>query len=209
MPRTMSEANKGIVEIEVTDHYAVGENRQIGARFDAAAQDRRAWLCSDVASQLDRNFTRSRSVAAERAAGRVEDRAFGYAHDLLSQVLVFQVDRIASKRVGQGNLTAAESRPARLGLILRYHWNCPRACDDTGSCNLLEKPAPLFAERQFSARSSGHALLRSEIAVHVIRRRVSRVIANRGRFEPVTATGDASSPSPPCPGKWPISDRLS
>jgi hypothetical protein len=44
MSGAMGEADKGVVEIQVSDHDAVGENREISAGFDAAEQDCRGLL---------------------------------------------------------------------------------------------------------------------------------------------------------------------
>jgi hypothetical protein len=44
MPGAVGETDEGVVEIQISDHDAVGEDRQIGARFDAAEQDGRGLL---------------------------------------------------------------------------------------------------------------------------------------------------------------------
>src|SRR5258707_12585786 len=44
----MSKTDEGVVEIEISDHNAAAENRQIGARPDSAEQDSGALLCTDV-----------------------------------------------------------------------------------------------------------------------------------------------------------------
>src|ERR1700737_1383548 len=64
----MRKTDEGVVEIEISDHYAVGENCQIGARPDAAEQDRRALPCTDVVRELDRNLSRSGRESPQRPA---------------------------------------------------------------------------------------------------------------------------------------------
>ena len=43
-PGAMGETDKGVVEIQIADHDAVGEDREIGAGLDAADQDGRGLL---------------------------------------------------------------------------------------------------------------------------------------------------------------------
>src|SRR6185295_11308562 len=84
----MSKTDEGVVEIKVSDHHAVGENRQIGARSDAAEQDRRALLCTDVVCELDRDLARSRREAAERAAERIENGALRHPNNIFREIIV-------------------------------------------------------------------------------------------------------------------------
>ena len=96
----MGETDEGVVEIQIADHHAVGEDREIGARLDAAEQDCRALLCADVARELDRDLAWSRRVAAERAADRIENGALCDPYDVFREILVPQIGRIAGKRLG-------------------------------------------------------------------------------------------------------------
>src|ERR1700675_1702745 len=100
MPSAMGEADKSVIEIQVTDHNAVGKSRQIGGGLDTVAQDLCSPLCIDIARELDGDLTRPCSIAAERAAERVEDSAFGDANDVIRQVFVFEVVCISNKRIG-------------------------------------------------------------------------------------------------------------
>src|ERR1700737_4252141 len=53
MAGAIRKTDEGVVEIEISDHHAVGENCQIGARPDAAEQDRGALPCNHVVPGLD------------------------------------------------------------------------------------------------------------------------------------------------------------
>ena len=88
MAGAMRKTDEGVVEIEISDHHAVGENCQIGARPDAAEQDRRALPCTDVVRELDRNLARSGRESAERAAERIENGALRDPYNIFREVLV-------------------------------------------------------------------------------------------------------------------------
>ena len=104
--RAMGEADKGVVEIEIADHDAIGEHGQIRARLDAADEHRRGLLRADVTRKLDRDPARRRVIAAKSATDRVKNGAPGEPNDIFGKVLVSEVRRIAGQRLGQ-NLAAA------------------------------------------------------------------------------------------------------
>src|SRR5262245_39900860 len=128
----MRETDEAVVEIQISDHDAVGENGQIGARPDTIEQDCRTLLCGNVPCQLDRNVARSRRVTAECAAERIEDRALGYPYDIFREVLILEARCIAGKPFVQGNLTGASSRRMPLDRLLRYSRKCRCACRQAG-----------------------------------------------------------------------------
>ena len=101
MAGAMGETDKGVVEIEIADHHAIGEDREIGAGLGAADQHGRGLLCRDLARELDRDLARTRIIAAIGAADGVEDGAFCQPHDVFGKVLVFEVGRIAGERLGE------------------------------------------------------------------------------------------------------------
>src|SRR5215471_4808102 len=81
-----------VIEIEITDHDAIGEDRKIMARLDAAAQDRRCRCRAHAARELDGDPTRFGVVSAERATDRVKNGALDRADEVARQVVVAERD---------------------------------------------------------------------------------------------------------------------
>jgi hypothetical protein len=103
MAGAVGQADEGIVEIEIADHHAIGEDREIGAGLDAADQDGR-WLSgADVARKLGRDPAWACRVAAIGAADRVEEGALGEPHNIVGQVLVFQMACVTRERFGESS----------------------------------------------------------------------------------------------------------
>ena len=146
MPAAMGEADEGVVEIQVSDHHAVGENRQIGTRPGAAEQDGRALLGADVARELDRDLAGSGGVAAAGAAEGVENGAFDQSDDVFRKILVPQGGRIAGQRLGERNLAARTGRRTLPGLFLRRRRKC-RTCRHGGRGRLFEETTAPDAPR--------------------------------------------------------------
>src|SRR5882724_6598084 len=111
--RAMGEADKGVVEIEIADHHAIGEHSEIGARLDVADKHRRGLFRADVTRKLDRDFAWRRVIAAKSATDGVKYGAPGEPNDIFGKVFVSEVRSIAGQRLGQ-NLVAAP-----LHLVLR------------------------------------------------------------------------------------------
>src|SRR5262249_9033999 len=71
-----------------------------------------------------------------------EDRPLGDAHDVLGQVLVLELGRIARERFGERRLTASCGRRRPPGLLLLSESRkSHRACGEAGADLLEKKPA--------------------------------------------------------------------
>src|SRR6516165_8166059 len=99
----MGETDKSVVEIEIADHHAIGEHREIRARFDAADQDCRGLFCTDAACELECNLAWRRGITTERASDSVQDGTLGESDDVFGKILVSQPGRIAGEPLRERN----------------------------------------------------------------------------------------------------------
>src|SRR6266568_556283 len=95
-----------VVEIEIADHHAVREHREVVSSLEAAAEDGRALHRADIAGELERDLARAGLIAADGAADGVDDGALDGAYDLRGEVLITQFDRIVGQRLGDRALVA-------------------------------------------------------------------------------------------------------
>jgi hypothetical protein len=96
VPR-LPRAGVAIVEIEETDHDAVRERGQVGARSLAADHDRCRLHARDTRCEFSRNAGRLACRAAKSAANGVGDKPLGLPHDLRGQVLVTKGRRVRAQ----------------------------------------------------------------------------------------------------------------
>src|SRR5947207_12151709 len=95
-----------VVEIEIADHHAVGEHREVVSSLEAVAEDGRALRRADIAGELEGDLARAGLIAADGTADGVDDGALDRAHDLRGEVLVAQLDRIVGQSLRDGALPA-------------------------------------------------------------------------------------------------------
>src|SRR5262245_48757124 len=126
-----------VVEIQISDHHAVGEHRQVRTCLDAAEQNRCALPDGDVARQLHRNFARSSGVTAKRATKSVDQRALGQPYDVFGDILVLEPHRIAGKILAQRRLIAASAQ--RTFSLLSECWKCRYAYRQASDCELPQE----------------------------------------------------------------------
>ena len=76
-----------VVEVQITNHYAIGKSRQLGRTLMLRAQYHRAGRRGYVQRMLARDPVRIQFVTAHGASQRVYDMAFEVAHYTLRQAI--------------------------------------------------------------------------------------------------------------------------
>ena len=90
-------AGIAVVEIEETQHDAVGERRHIEARTLPAADDCRRLAARHHAGKFARDLGGGARVTAERATHAVDYQPLGLLHDFRRQVLIAKRGRIGAQ----------------------------------------------------------------------------------------------------------------
>jgi hypothetical protein len=93
---------------------------------------------SDVARELDGNLARSRPVAAEGAANRIENATLGDPNDVFGNIFVFQLGCIAGKCLRQRRV------------IL------PRLCHCRNCRRTYRQAGRGYLSQEMTARDDGH-----------------------------------------------------
>src|SRR6266849_439780 len=88
-----------VVEIQIADHDAIGEHRQIVTCLDAAAKHRRCRCRAHAAGEPAGDPARFGPISADRATDRVENGTLHRAYDVPRQVLVAELDGEVSERL--------------------------------------------------------------------------------------------------------------
>ena len=128
-----------VIEIEIADHDAIGEHRELVARLDAAAEDGRSRCRAHTGGQLDGNPARAGLVAADRAADRIQDGALYGAHHIRRQILIAEPHGIVRERLRDRATAVGRSipRPRSLRILLRHRRQSRRRSKRGACCRKL------------------------------------------------------------------------
>jgi hypothetical protein len=133
-----------VIEIQIADHDAIGEDRAFLACLDAAAKDCRARCRAHFAGQLDGDLTWSGLVAANGAADRIDNGAFRRAHNVRRQILIAEPDDVVRQCLRDRGAAVCGSirRPRPFRFILCHGWQS-RRYSGRGACyQLLQELTP-------------------------------------------------------------------
>jgi hypothetical protein len=128
-----------VIEIQITDHDAIGEDREFVTCLNAAAENRRSRRRAHSGGQVNGDPAWSGLVAANRAADRIENGAFCRTHNVPRQILIAEPGGEVRQRLRDRAAAVKGSISHSLSFgILLCHDRQSRRCSDRGArCHQL------------------------------------------------------------------------